>query len=241
MTDNFLHAQFADLLRRRGFFNDETARRWTNPNELHIVVSYREDEYTVNGFAARTRNFNLRECAKFETALHSLMVGSSSRDKFKAVYDWVTGACEELTAMYPHTNFFVRMNDKAEPIVWLTYNGIDDCMQVAHSEYLMDKAKNHTGGKWIVLLAYMQENGFYQDLEDLPKLEREDNMTIYVKRDRLQNCQLVQLCNVSEIETIQFTTRTSVTDDGNLSDDAVDILVPVDVKHEYIAFTCDLQ
>lgn len=244
MPDNFLHAQYADILRRHGFIIDEAASRWTNPNALHIVVSYREDEYSLHGFAALPRNFGLRENAKFETALNSLLVGNSSRDKFKEVFDWVDDACVDLNTRYSHVHFYVRMNDKAEPVVWFRFNGLEQRkeleMQVAHSEYLLADARVAPlqKPKSYIVLDYMAKNGFYESLDVMPTLNTENSITYFVLPERMQNCALVSLDHVQDIKTIFYATKTNVVDDGNLTDDIARVLLPSVTHHAYVAITC---
>lgn len=242
MPDNFLHAQYADLLRRLGFAYDEANLRWINPKALHIVVHNREDEYSVYGYGALPRTFNLRESAKCETVVNSLLIVNSSRDSFDQLYAWATAACEDINTRFPHTEFFVRTNFKAEPVIWFGFNGIDTApMQVANCNNLRDDIRNSSLSKpkSDIVLEYMARNGFYESLDNMPAVEpNETTITYYVKADRLQNCALVSLDNVKLVERIAFSTTTEVVDSSGVSQSAIHALVNAREKHEYVALTC---
>lgn len=243
MPDNFLHAQYADLLRRLGFAYDEANLRWINPKALHIVVHNREDEYSVYGYGALPRTFNLRESAKCETVVNSLLIVNSSRDSFDQLYAWATAACEDINTRFPHTEFFVRTNFKAEPVIWFGFKDVDAVpMQVANCDNLKEDIRNSSLNKpkSDIVLEYMARNGFYESLDNMPAVEHsETSVTYYVKRARLQNCALVSLADVVKVETICFATKTKIVDaDENLSDSTILALINERENHEYIALTC---
>lgn len=242
MPDNFLHAQYADILRRLGFVHNEEERRWTNPTALHIVVNYREDEYSVYGYGAIPRSYNLREASKCEANVHSLLVVNSSRDAFDQIYSWASAACDDLNTRFPHTEFTVATNFKAEPVIWFTFKDVDMMpLQVANCDNLQEdmRVAPLSKPKAFVVLDYMAKNGFYQGLEHVPAVEHsETSITYYITRDRLQNCALISLEDVVNVETICFTTKTKVIEaDENVSDSAIFTLIHEQEKHEYIAVT----
>lgn len=242
MPDNFLHAQYADLLRRLGFHNDEANKRWINPNALHIVVNYREDEYSVYGYGALPRTFQLREPTKCETVINSLLVVNSSRDAFDTLYAWATSACEDLNSRFPHTEFIVNTNFKAEPVIWFCFKELEECeyMQVANCDNLREaiRISSLNKPKSQVVLDYMAGNGFYESLDALPAIEPNENtVTYYVRPERLQNCALIALDNVKLVERIVFSTQTEVTDSEGVSAGAISALVNAQERHVYIAVT----
>lgn len=243
MPDNFLHAQYADMLNRLGFVHDRFNQRWVNPNALHIMVNYRDDEYTVYGYSAIPRSYQLRESVKCEATINSLLVVNSSRDAFDNLYAWAVSACTDINTRFPHTEFTVSTNFKAEPVIWFTFKAVDMMpLQVANCTNLQEDIRfaDLNKAKATVVLEYMAKNGFYENLNAMPAIEHsETSVTYYVKRERLQNCALISLDDVVNVETITFTTKTKIIEsDENLSDSTILALINERENHEYIAVTC---